>query len=47
MVIRMYSLEKDLVCPNCNQKDVSIRPTGVNEHGDPDGPLWVCEVCDA
>jgi len=45
MVIRMYSAEKE-TCPTCKRANVAIRATGVNEHGDPDGPLWVCEVCD-
>jgi len=33
-------------CPNCKRQNMMIRPTGVNDHGIPDGPLWVCKECE-
>ena len=33
-------------CPNCKRQNMKIRPTGVNDHGIPDGPLWVCKKCE-
>jgi len=34
------------ICPNCKREDVKITPTGIIEHGIPNGPLWVCYYCD-
>ena len=34
------------ICPNCKREDVKITPTGIVEHGIPNGPLWVCYYCD-